>query len=45
MTGLVLHDDFRRSFPGIAEGIRKEQEVFETVRSFEDIERIGLAGP
>jgi hypothetical protein len=44
MTGLVLHDEFRRSFPGIAEGLRKAQEVFETVQSFEDIERVFLKG-
>ena len=44
MTELVLRDDFRRSFPGIAEGLRKAQEVFETVQSFEDIERVFLKG-
>lgn len=44
MTGLVLHDGFRRSFPGIADGLRKAQEVFDTVQSFEDIERVFLKG-
>lgn len=44
MTELILRDDFRRSFPGIAEGLRKAQEVFETVKSFEDIERVFLKG-
>jgi hypothetical protein len=31
---------FGRSFPGIAEGLRNAQEVFENVKSFEDIELI-----
>ena len=44
MTELILRDDFRRSFPGIAEGLRKAQEVFENVRSFEDVERVFLKG-
>lgn len=44
MTELVLRDGFRRSFPGIAEGIRKAQEVFESVQSFKDTERVFLKG-
>jgi hypothetical protein len=44
VTDLVLREGFRRSFPGIANGIRKAQEVFESVNSFEDTERVFLKG-
>jgi hypothetical protein len=43
MNGVILHDDFQRSFPGIAKGLRRAQEVFDNVQSFEDIRWSALA--
>lgn len=43
-TDLVLRSDFQKAFPGLAEGLREAQRVFESVRSFEDIERTFLKG-
>jgi hypothetical protein len=43
-TGLVLRTDFQKAFPGLAEELWEAQRVFETVRSFEDIERVFLKG-
>jgi hypothetical protein len=38
----VLREGSRRWFPGIAEGTRRAQEVFKSVSSLEDIERVVL---
>ena len=41
---LVLRTDFQRAFPGLAEGLREAQRVFDSVRSFEDVESTFLKG-
>jgi len=45
MSGeLVLASEFQQAFPTIAAGLRKAQSVFDSIRSFEDIERTFLKG-
>jgi site-specific recombinase XerD len=44
MNDLILRSDFQVAFPGLAAGLREAQRIFETVKSFEDIERIFLKG-
>jgi len=45
MSGeLVLASEFQQAFPTIAAGLRKAQSVFDSIKSFEDIERVFLKG-
>ena len=41
---LVLRSDFQAAFPGIAAGLRRAQEVFDRICSFQDIEDTFLKG-
>lgn len=42
-TELVLSREFA-SMPGVAEGLRRAQRIFDSIQSFEDIERVFLKG-
>ncbi len=44
MTDLILRDDFQKSCPTIVQGLKRAQTIFDSIKSFEDIERIFLKG-
>jgi integrase len=44
MNDLVLSAGMAQAFPTIAAGLRKAQSVFDSIKSFEDIERVFLKG-
>ena len=44
MKDLVLSADLQKSFPTIVEGLKKAENIFSQINSFEDIERLLLRG-
>ena len=44
MTDIILSSQFSKSFPTIATGLDKAQKIFNSIESFEDIERLFLKG-
>ena len=44
MTDLILRDDFQKSCPTIVQGLKRAQTIFDSIKSFEDIERFFLKG-
>lgn len=44
MNDLILRDDFKKSCPTIVEGLKRAQSLFDSIKSFEDIERVFLKG-
>lgn len=44
MTDLILRDDFRKTCPTIVEGLKRAQTIFDSIKSFEDVERLFLKG-
>ncbi len=41
---IVIRSDLQQAFPTLIEGLRKAQNVFDSIKSFKDIERIFLLG-
>ncbi len=44
MNDLILRDDFQKSCPTIVQGLKRAQSIFDSINSFEDIERVFLKG-
>jgi integrase len=44
MNDLILRDSFQKSCPTIVEGLKRAQSVFDSIKSFKDIERVFLKG-
>ena len=44
MTDLVIRSNLQIAFPTLAEGLRKAQGIFDSIQSFEDVERVFLLG-
>jgi integrase/recombinase XerD len=44
MNDLAIRPELAETFPTLAEGIRKAQSVFDSIKSFADIERVFLKG-
>lgn len=44
MNDLIIRSDMQRAFPTMAAGLIRAQNIFEQIKSFEDIERIFLLG-
>lgn len=44
MNDLILRDDFQKSCPTVVEGLKRAQSIFDSIKSFEDIERVFLKG-
>ncbi len=44
MNDLILRDDFQKSCPTVVEGLKRAQSIFDSIKSFEDIESIFLKG-
>ncbi len=44
MTDLVIRSNLQTAFPTLAEGLRKAQGIFDSIQSFEDVERVFLLG-
>ena len=44
MNELTLTDSFTRAFPTMKAGIQKAYDIFNSIKSFDDIERIFLMG-
>jgi integrase/recombinase XerD len=44
MNDVVLSADMARSFPTLVQGLRKAQSILDSIKSFEDIERVFLLG-
>ena len=40
----VIDDNFKKCFPTMVDGIMKAQNIFKSINSFEDIERVFLMG-
>ncbi|UCB47177.1 MAG: phage integrase N-terminal SAM-like domain-containing protein, partial [Spirochaetota bacterium] len=44
MNDLSLSTDLQKSFPTITAGLKKAQHILDSIKSFEDIERVFLMG-
>ncbi|GAJ10716.1 unnamed protein product, partial [marine sediment metagenome] len=44
MTDIILRDNFQKSCPTIVEGLKRAQSIFDSIKSFDDIERLFLKG-
>ncbi len=44
MKELIIPTDFETAFPTVVQGLKKAQTIFDSIESFEDIERIFLKG-
>jgi site-specific recombinase XerD len=44
MKDLIIPTEFYKAFPTIVEGLQRAYRIFESIRSFEDIERVFLKG-
>ncbi len=44
MTDLIIQSNLQKAFPTLAEGLRKAQGIFDSIQSFEDVERVFLLG-
>lgn len=44
MNELIIREDFQKCFPSMMDGIRKATEIFDSIKSFKDIERYFLLG-
>ncbi|MBA7481040.1 Tyrosine recombinase XerC [subsurface metagenome] len=44
MNDLILRDSFQKSCPTIVEGLKRAQSIFDSIKNFDDIERLFLKG-
>ena len=44
MNDIILRNDFKKACPTVVEGLKRAQSIFDSIKSFEDIERIFLKG-
>ncbi len=44
MTDLIMRDNFKKSCPTIVQGLKRAQTIFDSIKSFEDIEQFFLKG-